>query len=292
MPSRMLNRFPQLRRLTATPAVQRPLAIGRQQRLVAARASFIINGLRGGTRSYRLASDRSRHVVIRHATRDMEIFDEIFRPPAAYEPPLPAVVRLMGIVASCPLRVLDLGGNIGLFGVDVLCRYRGAEVTSYEPDPDNIPALTRCVSLNGAGTTWKVFHACAMPSDGPVHLAAGNFADSFVCDSGKEVDGVDILPVLGKFDFVKMDIEGSEWPILSDPRWPEAVRGVDVFVMEWHQRGCPSSDHRSAAIRAVESAGFTVEVSDPGWDHGMIWGWRNEVDAPGGDTEPHPSWVP
>jgi FkbM family methyltransferase len=273
MPSQVLDRFPQLRRISSTSLVQQCVKTYRRQRLVTDRARFVVNDIRGGSSAYDLAADRRRRVLVRHRTRDMEIFDEIFGRMRAYEPPAAAAARLSEISAGRPLRVLDLGGNIGLFAVDVLARHGRAEITSYERDPTNMPILRRCVAANEA-EGWSVVQACAMPRDGTVRLAAGNFADSYVNDSGIVVTGIDVLPLLGMYDFVKIDIEGSEWPILNDDRWPEAMQNVAVLVMEWHKRGCPSADHRTAAISAVTAAGYTFHASDPGWDHGLIWGWR------------------
>lgn len=92
-------------------------------------------------------------------------------------------------------------------------------------------------------------------------------------DVGFGVAAVDVLPILGNFDYVKMDIEGSEWPILHDERWPVAMRGVAVFALEWHDRP-EVGDCRAVAVAAVEAAGFIAEPSPPGWSHGTIWGWR------------------
>lgn len=205
----------------------------------------------------------------------MDIFDEIFRSPAAYEPPAEAAARLQEIAARRPLRVLDLGANIGLFAVDVLSRYPLAEVTSYEPDPENIRVLERCAGLNGV-QKWVIVQGCAMSSDGSARITAGNFADSYVSDFGVEVVGVDVLPLFRGYDYVKMDIEGSEWAILGDERWADAMGSVAVLALEWHERGCSAINPRAAAIAAVDAAGFSFDASTPEWHHGTIWGWRSQ----------------
>jgi hypothetical protein len=117
---------------------------------------------------------------------------------------------------------------------------------------------------------WTVVEACAMASAGRVHVDTGNFADSRVSERGIEAEGIDVLPILKDYDYVKMDIEGSEWPILSDRRWVEAMREVSVFVIEWHAQEGVAGDHRAAAVTAVRRAGFTLEASLPGWSHGLI----------------------
>jgi FkbM family methyltransferase len=202
----------------------------------------------------------------------VDILHELFTSPGAYEPPPQARDVLARVAADRPLRVLDLGGNIGLFAVDTFVRYGGAHVTSYEPHPENLQVLTHCVDLN-ATEHWAVVPACAAPADGRLRLS-DEFADAYVSDIGTEVVAVDVLPLLYGFDYVKMDIEGSEWPILDDPRWAAALGGVSVLVLEWHRRGCPVSEARSRAIAAVNSAGFACDPGVPGHHHGTIWGWR------------------
>lgn len=273
MPNAALERFPQLRRITNAGAVRRLIAIARRRRLVTAPGAFVLGELRGGTRSYRLAADPGRAVVLRHRTRDMEIFDEIFRPPGQYTQPPGVTDALAGIDARRPLRVLDLGGNVGLFGVDVLSRYPTAQITSYEPEPANLAVLERCAAENADGR-WEVVQACAMAQEGTVHITPGEAADAHVAASGVPVPAVDVLPALASYDFVKIDIEGSEWPILLDERWAASMRTVSAMVMEWHERGCPLPDAREAAQDAVRAAGFELKSSPAGWPHGIVWGWR------------------
>jgi FkbM family methyltransferase len=240
------------------------------QRLVQERRRFVGGEIRGGTRSYTLAADPLHRVALRHKTRDMSIFYELFRTSAEYEPPRGAAVALRQLAGP---RILDLGGNIGLFAIDTFRRYEAAHVTSYEPDPLNLPLLRLCADLN-PGNVWDIVEACASSSGGAVHLNADNFADSYVSTAGVEVAAVEVLPVLDNFDYVKMDIEGSEWPILTDPRWPDAMATVSVLALEWHARGCPSGDPRALALSAVRAAGFTVDPGQHGWHHGSVWGWR------------------
>jgi FkbM family methyltransferase len=202
----------------------------------------------------------------------MEIFDEIFRPPMDYTPPRNADEALRVIAAERPVRVLDLGANIGLFGVATLGRYPGAEVASYEPEPANFEVLRRCVAEN-SDARWTIMQACAMTASGQVHVTPNGFADSYVASTGVAVPGVDVLPELCRYDFVKMDIEGSEWPILLDDRWPQAMRNVTAFALEWHERHCPMADPAAVARTAVEAAGFTARSGPAGRPYGFIWGW-------------------
>ena len=74
-------------------------------------------------------------IYLRHQTRDIDIFKEIFGPgygPNSYEPPGALAAALD---AKDSIAVLDLGGNIGLFGAYVVGRWPRATLRSFEPDP-------------------------------------------------------------------------------------------------------------------------------------------------------------
>jgi hypothetical protein len=62
-----------------------------------------------------------------------------------------------------------------------------------------------------------------------------------------------------------MDIEGSEWPILEDPRLGDA--SVQHFFLEYHGWACPRPDPRAYAIELLERAGFTLVHAPPAEEH-------------------------
>jgi FkbM family methyltransferase len=213
-------------------------------------------------------------VVLRHRTRDIDIFDEIFVG-RTYEPP-PAVAAHFR--DQPPETVLDLGGNVGLFGVYALARWPAATVTSVEPDPKNLALLTRCVEVNDAGARWRIIAACAASQPGMVAFSGGRFADSAIALEGEVVTdhvvAVDAFELLAAADFAKIDIEGTEWDLLLDRRFAGAAPGV--IVMEWHQRGCPMHDAYEAVLDVLRRAGYEVEGErpPPGVHWGTIWAWR------------------
>ncbi len=241
-------------------------------------------GPRGRVQVHQIPDGR---VVLRHRTRDIDVFDEIFVGNRGYEPPPAVASRLRDFP---PRRVLDLGANVGMFAVYALARWPAATVTSVEPDVENLPLLTRCVEVNEAAARWSIIAACAAAQPGVVAFSGGRFADSAVAMDGEAVTdhvvAVDALELLADADFAKIDIEGAEWDLLLDQRF--AGTAPPVVVIEWHQHSCPMQDGYQAACDTFRRAGYEVEAERPpaGIECGTIWAWRPRDEAPHGSEDP------
>lgn len=233
-------------------------------------AFFEFPGRRNGARTYTLRGS-AVSITVRHRSRDIEIVDEIFVEPLAYAPPSGAAALL----GAPRLRVLDLGGNIGLFGAFVLERYDVSRLTSFEPDPINLPVLRQCRDTN-PHASWHSVEACAGTRSAQLQFAAGNHADSPVtadpADSTVTVPSIDVFPFTAEADYVKIDIQGSQWDLLADARFSSIP--ARIIVMQWHAYTSPFADPHESPAAALLRAGFTVEGEDHGYDHGTVWGWR------------------
>lgn len=271
---RVLGRQPAVKAAVRWRTVREPMRF----------AAAELFGPRGRLQVHRIEDGR---VLLRHRTRDIDIFDEIFVGNRGYEPPRTVANRFRD---RPPARVLDLGGNVGLFGVYALARWPAATVTSVEPDAENLPLLRRCVEVNAATARWKIIEACAATAPGVVAFSGGRFADSAIALEGEDVTAqvaaVDALELLQAADFAKIDIEGAEWDLLLDHRF--AASGPAVLVMEWHQRGCPMPDGRQAVIDLLRRAGYSVDAEPPIADHdyGTVWAWKPDTNAQAGGRRP------
>jgi FkbM family methyltransferase len=214
-------------------------------------------------------------VLLRHGRfSDVGVFHEVFHD-ELYVPP-PPVAALLAALGRAP-RIADAGGNVGLFGAWALARWPGAQITSYEPDPDNLAVLERCAARNAGRGRWDVVPAAVAPADGTAGFAGGMGAISRLCDDGPaQVATVDILDRLDGVDLLKLDTEGGEWAILADERL--AAAGPPAVVLEHHPAGAPGGDEpRAAAHRLVAAAGYphVHVVPDARTDGvGMLWAWR------------------
>jgi len=268
-----------LRGIIKSEVSQTVIRLVRRRAAVRERWRFVLAVVLAPSRvvAFRLRGSSIR-VLIRPGTRDGDIFDEIFVGERAYEPP-PQAASLLESVHG-PLRVLDLGGNVGLFGAFVFNHFGDVDVTSVEPDPANAEILARCIASNGLQAKWRLIRACAGTRPGSVTLEAGRFADSRIVETSEgnviEVPQVDVFDLVHDVDLLKMDIEGSEWAILADDRF----RHLDarVTILEWHDYRGPRAP-REVAIRSLVEAGYVVMPSVPSdvFPHGTVWAWRPQI---------------
>jgi FkbM family methyltransferase len=226
----------------------------------------------GNVFTYRLRAD-GRKIVIRHGTVDVFFIWELLDQ-RAYAIPAAARDALEGLAR--PIRLVDLGANIGL-----AARFFDGElsidsVTAYEPVASNLAMLERNRAADPSGPCWRIVKAAAFTRDDEVSfttVASGGRMRTEVDGQTARVPARDVFPDLAAADLLKMDIEGGEWPILQDPR----LRGTPLraIVLEFHPWGCPEPDPEACARRLLEQAGFTVgpaELAGPGV--GILWAWR------------------
>jgi FkbM family methyltransferase len=233
-------------------------------------AAFLIGEARGGTRSYALFS--GQHIVLRHGTRDLEIAAEVLLAPHEYDPPPTLATRLAG-----PLRIVDLGANIGTFGAFALSRWNVQSMLSFEPDPANAALLRRTIALNHAEHYWTARPEAVSNTSEQMSFVAGRFAESRRAETGETgtaVITIDLFCLEDDIDLLKIDIEGGEWAILSDPR----MNNLDatVIVMEWHWRFAPDDDPHPAAKELITRAGYKIHTDrvDHQTGTGLLWACR------------------
>jgi FkbM family methyltransferase len=213
-------------------------------------------------------------IYLRHRTVDIMTLDQIVRL-GHYQLPVPLAKELRAI--ERPLRVVDLGANIGLFGAYVRRLFPDADVTAVEPHPANVKLLKRTIQANG-GHAWRLVAACADVQDRTVPFSTGSEFTTSRIEPGAAtavtVPAVDVFPLLHEVDFLKVDIEGAEWPILLDSRFRSIA--AKVIALEYHAYECPVDDPGSFARSLLVEAGYETAEADfdatPG--HGMLWAWR------------------
>lgn len=230
---------------------------------------------------YRLRRAPAVPVVLRHRTRDLETFDQIFLQRAVKPPP---VVERRLLDLGRPPRVLDLGANIGSSAGWFAAEYPGAIVTCVEPDPANLAVLERAASI--ASPTWPVLAGAASNADGELrfHFTNDSTSRASAGDDGFAVRAIDAigLAIDEAFDVLKIDIEGGEWALLADSRLADLP--AVAIALEFHGHLCPAgATPREAAASALESAGYVVHevahVDGAPAEEGSVWAVRPAPDS-------------
>jgi FkbM family methyltransferase len=236
--------------------------------------------------------------VIRHPLVDTVVLAEVFRD-GEYAL-APRVRERLAALGREP-RVLDLGGNIGLFALWLRHELGAMRVTSFEPDPRNIESLRRCIVVNQLADSWRVVEAAAGTSDGRARFIS-DFTVSQLASvpeqAGEEhkawsswmpikrglesaqpievdVEVKDVFGDMEQCDLLKIDIEGAEWALLADPRFTDVA--ADVLVIEAHYSACPDPDPPGHLVKKLECAGFELESAPTPRPDGTttVWATRS-----------------
>jgi FkbM family methyltransferase len=167
-----------------------------------------------------------------------------------------------------------------MFSVRAAAKFPRARLAAVEPDRLNLRVLREVIERNRAGAgEWTLVAGCAATRDGTVRLVEDGSYVSHVDGVGHpppgfeanlerqtvDVPAIDALPLIDGADLVKMDIEGSEWAILEDPRLSDVH--VRHLFLEYHGWACAAADPRAHAIELLERGGFTVVHAPDAEEH-------------------------
>lgn len=141
---------------------------------------------------------------------------------------------------SAPI-VLDLGANIGTFGLYVFSVARGACVHSFEPAEATFALLTGNAAKN-PGIDWRVHRAAAWSEDATISFAntAASTGGHVATGGDERVPALSLTSILercgGRADVAKIDIEGAEEALLADR--PRELAAIETLVVELHPNRC------------------------------------------------------
>jgi FkbM family methyltransferase len=169
---------------------------------------------------------------------------------------------------SSPIRhVIDIGANVGLFGVAARTAFLHAVIHAYEPNTALQPFLAHQSRMAG----FEYFLEAVGRQAGRVRLEV-NGSESVHTSS--HLDPAGTIPQIalrdaierigGNVDLLKVDCEGAEWEMLEDIQAWTAVRFV---TMEYHLR---YGQDRLAIQTALERCGFRLISQRPIQSYGLV----------------------
>jgi FkbM family methyltransferase len=145
-----------------------------------------------------------------------------------------------------PSIIIDAGANVGYSALRFQKEFPGATIIGLEPEGHNADQFERnCKPYHNIKLERKALWA----TDTRLRirsLDAGTSAFQVVEDPTGEVEGISINSLMTKYglpriDLLKIDIEGSEKAIFSNPRSKTWLPAVSIILVETHDRfepGC------------------------------------------------------
>ncbi len=169
--------------------------------------------------------------------------------------------------------VADVGAYIGLYAIALAKRVGHAgRVVAFEPDPANLAALRKHVSLNLLTDRIETRPYAVGASNGQVKFAAHASSESSVTGSAEEstagnefiVDSISLDEVFagGRLDILKIDVEGYEERVIEgamsllkdDRRGPRAIF-IEVHPYAWQATGTTSE----SLLKLLEDCNYQVQ---------------------------------
>jgi FkbM family methyltransferase len=154
--------------------------------------------------------------------------------------------------------ILDIGANVGVFGLAARIAYPGAVIHAYEPNGALEPHLRR----QADSARFAYFLEAVGAQSGRVVLEHGKEpiqTRSSPADDGSvpQVAFREAIRRLGgRADLVKVDCEGAEWSFIEDE---ESWRNVRFLSMEYHLWPSHTVEEISGHVRGL---GFRIDHMD------------------------------
>jgi FkbM family methyltransferase len=169
--------------------------------------------------------------------------------------------------------VIDAGAYIGEWAQDMLDRYNST-IHAFEPDPRNY----RLLEERSRTSPRIVAHEFGLGDANERVRMTLEFLGSSMFPEGNadknvpsaEVEIRDIADVwqslgLGHVDFMKINIEGAEFPLLERMMEADLLKDVDCYLIQFHEWH-PGAYSRRRKIRKALSRTHRLA-----WDHHFVW---------------------
>lgn len=173
-------------------------------------------------------------------------------------------------------KVVDLGANVGYSCIYWCKRYPECSVTALEPHPVHVKVMQGNLARNGLLDRVSLVAAAAGAKQRHSYLTDARTSSAVTDEASDfEIDVLDIFrePCMeGPIDILKIDIEGGEYELLSDPRFEKL--DVRTLVLEWHATP-ERPDGKDWCVQKLGELGYETEIGSEDLPlAGLIWAFR------------------
>jgi len=147
---------------------------------------------------------------------------------------------------AASFNILDIGANAGYFSLYAAQKFPNAKIYAFEPFAETYACLEENMKLNNFKNI-NAFQYAVSDKSGPADFYSVEWAgcNSLIKDKFEEgyyktskvscISFAEIFRVTGvdKFDFAKVDCEGSEYPMLLNSP-DEVIKKISEYVIEVH----------------------------------------------------------
>lgn len=166
--------------------------------------------------------------------------------------------------------ILDVGSNIGMSIIYFRLKYPGSVVYGFEPDPTAFEALSENMKSFGFPEDSVLINRAAAWIDNNGTGLNLSGADASYIASGEsltsgsvKVETIRLKEIIEKqerIDFLKMDIEGAEIPVIED--CSASLNKIDHLFIEYHSFPGHVQD-LDKLLSIIKSSGFRIQVNSP-----------------------------
>ena len=182
--------------------------------------------------------------------------------------------------------IIDIGTNVGFFSLAAFARYPRAQIFGFEPHPFTASVFCKTIKSSTAASILNIYNKAVSDKEEeiPIYTSTVNgFATMSSINSIKNEQKVfkaktlrldDFLEEqkIDKIDLIKLDCEGSEYPILYSIS-ESVFKIINNLSIETHKGEQEGHDLHSLN-RYLQKLGYTTKVLDAGNYAGYIWAWR------------------
>ena len=166
--------------------------------------------------------------------------------------------------------ILDCGSNIGMAILFFKALYPDAEIMAFEPAPWACSAIEETIRANDlrdvtlhnaaladAEGTVELFHDADHPGSAVMSVYRERMPGEAVRVPAVRLSRYVTKPV----DFLKLDVEGSELPVLRDLVSSGVIGQIRQMVIEFHHHLSPAVDNMSECLSILEQHGFGYQLT-------------------------------